>query len=1118
MNADLFDAGPMPARTEQFRMRRLQVFDWGTFSGLHDIPVAERGFLIVGRSGSGKSTLLDAIAALITPPQWLDFNAAARDAERSGRDRSLVTYVRGAWADKHDDESGEVATQYLRRAATWSALALEFSSAAGHVVSLVRLFWMSGGSTAAADVRKHYLVAERRFDLATELEGFDLDVRKLKKRLTDVHHHEQFSAYAERFRRLLGIDNESALRLLQKTQSAKNLGDLNRFLREFMLERPATFDVAQRLVDEFAELDAAHRAVVTSRLQIETLGPARESHARWQAAQREKSVEDELRLGLDGFRERQLEDLLQGRLAAIVTEDEGFAAKQRGLTDLMRRHDDELDALAAQYQAKGGGEIDRLERDLGRAAQDRSDRIRRYELAGQACAALGITLANDPTRFIVQRDAARRRVEAARSARRALDEKLVAAQVEAKQTDEAFVKLVAELQALRRHPSNLPESAQALRRRVCEALGLAETALPFAGELIQVRPEEGAWRGAMERLLHGFAQSLLVEERHYAQVAQWVNDTHLAAKLVYLRTGRREPTSIAPPGTESILRKLTLADHSQREWLSAELSRRFDYVAVDSARKLREVERGLTREGQIKHNATSHAKDDRRAIDDRRHWYLGFDNRDKQRLFEIDLKALEARRGQLQRDCDRLTEQRESADRGDAAARELANLEWHEIDIAPALAEVERIEKLVAAVRAASIDLQELDRRIAHAKTRKEKLQREINHQESRRMELARDADKRRRDLDACIQRKALAPLVEVQRLGLAARLSALPETTLDNLHDNFRQMERALSQRILALGSECTALEHAIAECFADFIRRWPAESGDFRADLSFANDFFARLKRLEDDNLPAFEARFFELLSTQSGQSLAALQTHIQQAHKDIRRRMEDVNAALARVPFNRDTRLQIKAEDRRMAEVVEFRQQLAAVLSHRQTEDRELAERQFEALRVVIARLAAKDAETLRWREQVLDVRLHVEFIGEELDSDSGRQVEVYRSGAGKSGGQRQKLATTCLAAALRYQLGGEDGGFPRYAAVVLDEAFDKADNEFTAIAMAIFENFGFQMIVATPLKSVMTLEPFIGGACFVDIHGRHDSGAMLIEYDQARQRLCLPERTDGELADA
>lgn len=39
--------------------------------------------------------------------------------------------------------------------------------------------------------------------------------------------------------------------------------------------------------------------------------------------------------------------------------------------------------------------------------------------------------------------------------------------------------------------------------------------------------------------------------------------------------------------------------------------------------------------------------------------------------------------------------------------------------------------------------------------------------------------------------------------------------------------------------------------------------------------------------------------------------------------------------------------------------------------------------------------------------------------------------------------------------------------------------------------IFCSFGFQMIVATPLKSVMTLEPFVGGACFVDISERRHS---------------------------
>ncbi|WP_040280590.1 SbcC/MukB-like Walker B domain-containing protein, partial [Xanthomonas citri] len=278
--------------------------------------------------------------------------------------------------------------------------------------------------------------------------------------------------------------------------------------------------------------------------------------------------------------------------------------------------------------------------------------------------------------------------------------------------------------------------------------------------------------------------------------------------------------------------------------------------------------------------------------------------------------------------------------------------------------------------------------------------------------------------------------------------------------------------------------------------------------------DDFLARLDRLESDALPRHEHRFFDLLQTQSKNNLLALQRHTAEAHKGIKQRMDEVNASLEQVPFNRDTVLTIEVGDRRLAEVQEFQQQLRAVLSHQQTEDRALAEAQFSTLRALVARLGAQEPEARRWREQVLDVRLHVEFIGVELDAQTRAQVEIYRSGAGKSGGQRQKLATTCLAAALRYQLGGEDGELPRYCAVVLDEAFDKADNEFTALAMNIFENFGFQMVVATPLKSVMTLEPFIGGACFVEISGRHNSGVLLIEYDEQAQRLKLPERSRGD----
>jgi hypothetical protein len=40
--------------------------------------------------------------------------------------------------------------------------------------------------------------------------------------------------------------------------------------------------------------------------------------------------------------------------------------------------------------------------------------------------------------------------------------------------------------------------------------------------------------------------------------------------------------------------------------------------------------------------------------------------------------------------------------------------------------------------------------------------------------------------------------------------------------------------------------------------------------------------------------------------------------------------------------------------------------------------------------------------------------------------------------------------------------------------------------------------------------MTLEPFIGGACFVDIRDRKHSTTLQIAYDHDRRRLALPER--------
>ena len=139
-----------------------------------------------------------------------------------------------------------------------------------------------------------------------------------------------------------------------------------------------------------------------------------------------------------------------------------------------------------------------------------------------------------------------------------------------------FLAAAEEVQALRRQPSNIPASMLALRTMITRKLGLADAALPFVGELLEVDPREAVWRGAIERVLHGFALSLLVEERYYSAVSNYVNEAHLGGRLVYFRLGRVEESVARPIAANSVYHKLQFQSGTFAPWLEAELKNRFD--------------------------------------------------------------------------------------------------------------------------------------------------------------------------------------------------------------------------------------------------------------------------------------------------------------------------------------------------------------------------------------------------------------------------------------------------------------------------------------------------------------------------------------------------------------
>lgn len=1097
---------------EQFRMTRLQVYNWGTFDGLHDIKISEKGFLLLGGSGSGKTTLLDGISALLVPPGVIDFNAAAREAKHKGRDRSWVTYVRGAWGEQNDDDLGEIVTRCLRKTATWSALALTYRSTCGTIITLAKLLWIRGNSMAIGDVKRHHIIFERAFDLA-ELKEFDLDLRRLKQSLPDGVFFEHFNPYRERFCRHLGIANETALRLLHKTQSAKNLDDLNTFLRDFMLDRPATFDVAAQLVSEFAELKEAHQAVVTAREQVKTLKPAEEQYERMQKIQSEGLVLEYLQNGIDLYTQSLRKKLLEARIDDLRVQIEGLVGQTKHQQANVDNHKAALRDLEGRHRDLGGEKIERLEVEQREKERLRMERLGKQAQVQMACQKLEWPLPESPEAFARQVGQARQDLDQRQGQDRLAKDERDAKVQKRNDLGKEFQDIAQEVESLRRQPSNIPRHMLDLRHSLAMKLGLADEVLPFVGELLEVIPEEASWQGGIERVLHGFALSILVQERNYSALSTLVNSTHLSNRLVYYRTIHENKT-VKPIPFNSLVRKLKIKDGECFDWLDAELKKRFDYACVDSAQALRQTDRGLTREGLVRHGPTRHEKDDRHRVDDRRNWVLGFDNRDKLAVFEQQAQALGKQVDALKREIAAI--ERRDEKRGERAlhCNTLANLRWEEIDVAPVVDRIAAIMRELEALRTANEPLTRIALEIERERKRlndAEEAVREIDVQ-------CRQAEKQRKESAAQLEKatRALADdtLTDVQAEQLAPRFTALGYcTTLENLTEQSQRVERELAAEHRKLSEERNRLEKNIEKCFLEFKQRWPAESADVDTTLASAHDFLAKLTRLEVDGLPQYEQRFFDLLKEQSNQNLASLNTQLRQSRNEIRERTDLVNESLKHADFNEGTLLRIEVIDRALPEVQEFKREILEALSHAWTENREIAEDHFRILSRLVERMSSQAHEDQRWREAVLDVRQHVEFIARELDKD-GREIEVYRGGGGKSGGQRQKLATTCLAAALKYQLGGVEQDVPTYAAVILDEAFDKADPQYTKMAMEIFKKLGFQMIVATPLKSVMTLEPFVGGACFVDIKDRQRSGILLIEYDEESSRLDLPEQARVE----
>ena len=72
-----------------------------------------------------------------------------------------------------------------------------------------------------------------------------------------------------------------------------------------------------------------------------------------------------------------------------------------------------------------------------------------------------------------------------------------------------------------------------IRDEIIGRIGATADEIPFIGELICVKDNEREWEPAIERILHNFALRLIVPEKYYRQVNDYVNNHNLRGRIFY---------------------------------------------------------------------------------------------------------------------------------------------------------------------------------------------------------------------------------------------------------------------------------------------------------------------------------------------------------------------------------------------------------------------------------------------------------------------------------------------------------------------------------------------------------------------------------------------------------
>jgi uncharacterized protein YPO0396 len=1099
-----------------FRLERLEVLNWGTFDRqIWMMHLGGRNALLTGEIGSGKSTLVDALTALLVPSNRVAFNkAAGADA----RERTLRSYVLGYYKSERSESSGSAKPIALRDHNSYSVILGVFRNRHyQQTVTLAQVFWVKD---PAAQPARFYAAHDRDLSIAVDFANFGSDILTLRKRLrtAGVQLFDSYPPYGAWLRRRLGIGHEQALDLFHQTVSMKSVGNLTDFVRNHMLE---PFDVDTRiraLIGHFDDLNRAHEAVLNAKKQMDMLQPLVADCNHHGEIKRTTERLRTCRNALKPYFARIKGELLDKRIKQLTEEyarrdaEVAHLAEQRTIQQSRERE------LQISIAENGGERIEQLANEIVRLERDRDIRRKRADRYAVLAREAGLLPADTHDIFLSQKSRLGILRETAAEQEADLQNEQVEAKGEYARTTQEYNELTAEIESLKARRSNINSRQIAIRDALCAELGIRSGQMPFAGELIQVRQDEQDWEGAIERMLHGFALSLLVKDEHYARVAQWVDRTHLQARLVYYRIRPGIRSDLPALGQDSLALKLSLKPDSDfYKWLEREVAYRYaDFICCSNQERFRREINALTRTGQIKSKGERHEKDDRYRLDDRSRYVLGWNNAAKMQALEAKAKVLRTHLAEI---LIRLTKLQQQQDQIRMRLDRISRLEefadFEEMDWQPLALTIEALREEKARLESASDLLRSLNEQLKATRQELANAEGRLEDQKDKRSKLAQrrsDAESMRLQTQELLDCAPLPVLSEYQEEldRLRTEASGDRQLTIESCDNREQETRQWLQDRIDAEDKKLNRLTEKIVDSMRLYHSAFPLESQEADVSVEAAGEYRSMLEKLITDDLPRFESRFKELLNENTIREVVNFQGQLARERETIRERISRINESLTQIDYNPGRFILLEAQPTQDADVRDFQNELRACTEDALTgsESDQYSEAKFLQVKRIIERFRGREGHSdhdARWTAKVTDVRHWFIFAASERWKEDRSEYEHYSDSGGKSGGQKEKLAYTVLAASLAYQFGLELGEMRSrsFRFVAIDEAFGRGSDESAQYGLKLFSQFNLQLLIVTPLQKIHIIEPFIAGLGFVHSEDGRTSKLRNLSIEEYRE---------------